>query len=180
MRLALRSRRRRQHARMRQLLALLLAAVAVAIPAARADQFEYVQLPDAQAALRRLQIGDVVHLYCAACGETASRRMTVRSSGIARIWDDPRGATVYRSPEGRAYWTVEVNGRAIDLAYVYVRDGRRWRNLAAAVGLQPVEVPIVLPEAVTGRRWLCGDGRDDTEREVFKARRDPCRAGPER
>ena len=77
MRLALRSRRRGQHARMRQLLALLLAAaVAVAIPAARADQFEYVQLPDAQAALRRLQIGDVVHLYCAACGETASRRMT--------------------------------------------------------------------------------------------------------
>lgn len=173
--------RRRQQARLRHLAALLLAALAVlAVPAVRADQFEYVHLPDAQAALRRLQIGSVVHVYCAACGETASRRMTVRSTAIARIWDGPRGATVYRSPEGRAYWTVEVNGRAIDLAYVYVRDGRRWRNLAAAVGLQPVEVPIVLPEAVTGRRWLCGDGRDDTEREVFNARRDPCRAGPER
>ena len=171
------SRRRRQHARMRHLLVLLVAAaVALAVPAARADQFRYLDLPQAQAALRHLRSGDVVHLYCAPCGETVSRRMTVRQPGIARIWAGDNGAAVYRD-RGRTFWSVEANDSMLDLAYVYVRDGRRWRNLAMLLGLHPHGVPAELPPAATGTRWRC-EGTDDNPYLAREGRRDPCAPRP--
>ena len=158
---------------MRHRLVLLLAAVlAVAVPAARADQFQYLDLPQAQAALRHLRPGDVVHLHCAPCGEAVSRRMTVRQPGIARIWADGSSAAVYRD-RGRTFWSVEANDAPLDLAYVYVRDGRRWRNLATLVGLRPRDVPAELPRGATGLRWQC-EGTGDNPYLAGDARRDPC------
>jgi len=151
----------------------LLLALAVA-PAARADQFAYLDLPQAQAALARLHEGDVVHLYCAPCGESRSRRMTVHSPGIDRVWDRRGSARVYRDDSPAGYWIVEANDTMLDLAYVYVRDGRRWRNLAAVLGLRPQDVPADLPRAATGTRWQC-EGTEDNPYLAQDGRRDPCR-----
>lgn len=150
-------------------LALLLA------PVARADQFMYLDLPTAQRALRLLHRGDVVHAYCAPCGETRSRRMTVRTLGIGRIWDRPGSARVYRDGDGDGFWSVEVNDRAIDLAYVYVRRDGRWHNLAMLAGAAPTGVPAQLPKPAIGTRWQCGDADDGNPYDtIFEQRRDPC------
>ena len=150
------------------------AALLLIVPAAQADQFEYLALPQAQAALRRLHVGDVLHLYCAPCGDARSARMTVRTLGIDRVWDGRGSARVYRDPEGTGFWTVQANDIEIDLAYVYVRDGRRWRNLAMLIGLKPVKVPAELPAGATGTRWRCGARYDNPSWTVFEQPRDPC------
>jgi hypothetical protein len=146
-------------------------------PTAQADQFAYLDLPQAQAALARLHEGDVVHLYCAPCSETLSRRMTIRSVGIDRVWDRRGSAKVYRDDDGAGYWIVEANDAMLDLAYVYVRDGRRWRNLATVLGLRPQDVPAELPRAATGARWQC-EGTDDNPYLAGNGRRDPCDRPP--
>ena len=158
---------------MRHLLVLLVAAaLAVAVPAARADQFQFLDLAQAQAALRHLRPGDVVHLYCAPCGDAVSRRMTVRQPGVARIWAGDNSAAVYRD-RGRTFWSVEASDNMLDLAYVYVRDGRRWRNLAVLIGLEPQDVPAELPRDATGTRWQC-EGTEDNPYLAEDGPRDPC------
>ena len=153
-------------------LATLLLALAVA-PCVHADQFEYLELRQAQAALRLLHAGDVVHLYCAPCGEAQSRRKTVHAPGIDRVWDRRGSAAVYVDGDRRGYWVVELDDGAIDLAYVYVRRGRRWRNLAMEIGLSPSGVPATLPTDAIGRRWQCA-GRDDNPDLSEAGRHDPC------
>jgi hypothetical protein len=153
--------------------AALLLAFALA-PAAHADQFQFVTLPQAQAALRHLHRGDVVHHFCAPCGDARSERMTVRSLGIGRIWEAPGSSKVYRDSGGAGWWKVELNDEDIDLAYVYGRDRGRWRNLADVLGLHPWNVPAVLPAAATGTRWRCGARYDNPYWTIFNRRRDPC------
>jgi hypothetical protein len=150
----------------------LLLSLALA-PTAHADQFAHLELPQAQAALAHVHRGDVVHLYCAPCGEAHSQRMTVRSLGIDRVWDRRGSAKVYRDGDGAGYWVVEANDAMLDLAYVYVRDGRRWRNLATVLGLHPQGVPAELSRAATGTRWQC-EGTDDNPYLAQDGRRDPC------
>jgi hypothetical protein len=158
-----------------------MAAVLAWAPASRADQFEYVDLDHARAALARIRAGDVVQHFCAPCGDARSERMTVRALGIDRIWDRRAPAQPYRS-DGRTYWTVVLNDHGIDLAYVYVRDGGRWRNLADLVGLQPHGVPVMLPAASIGSRWRCGmRGDPDPGNPYFPeldSKRDPCPLDP--
>lgn len=160
---------------MRMPYALLLLS-AIAAPA-RADQFLYLDLEQARAALARIRAGDVVHHFCAPCGDARSERMTVRLLGIDRIWEDDGSAQPYLS-DGRTFWMVRLNDVGIDLAYVYVRQDRQWRNLADLLGLQPQAVPAVLPPARAGTRWRCG-ARTDPEPgnpywTILDARRDPC------
>lgn len=161
----------------RPLLRRLLAALVVlllAAPSAQADQFSFVSLPQAKAALQHLHAGDVVHHFCAPCDEVRSERMTVRSLGIERIWAARGSSKVYRDPDGAGWWQVQLNDESVDLAYVYVRDGTRWRNLADLLGLQPWHVPAVLPAAAIGTRWRCGARYDNPYWTIFEQRSDPC------
>lgn len=159
-------------------IALVAACLLVGVGALRAqpappDVREYDRVPraNAQAALRRLRVGDVLHVYCPLCGDDRSRRMTVRSLRLARSRDTrPIDGDV--APAGA--WTVEVNGRPIDLAYTYVRIDRRWRNLGLTVGLAADDVPVELIARTTGMRWRCGDARDATDALDWTAPRDPC------
>lgn len=163
---------------MRMLLALLFLA-AVAAPA-RADQFMYLDLEQARAALARIRAGDVVHHFCAPCGEARSERMTVRSLGIEPVWDRRGSAEPYRS-DGRTFWKLRLNDVGVDLAYLYVREDGRWRNLAQRVGLQPGGVPAVLPAARIGTHWLCGTIPETNPANpyltVLDDGPDPCPAG---
>ena len=161
----------------RVLLLPALLAYALHAPPARADQLMFLDLMQARAALAQLRSGEVVHHFCAPCGDSRSVRMTVRTLGIDRIWDDSGAAQPYRS-DGRTFWAVELNDQAVDLAYVYVRRGRQWRNLARLAGLAPHDVPDVLPPAQVGTRWRCGTAADPDDDNPYWAilaqRRDPC------
>lgn len=159
---------------MTRLAVFALLSLLLVVPPVRADQFEFVSLPQAQAALRHLHRGDVVHHFCAPCDDTKSERMTIRNLGIDRIWDTRGSSRVYRDTEGGTWWQVQLNDAGIDLAYVYVRDGRRWRNLADVLGLHPWHVPSVLPAASVGTRWRCGTRYDNPYETILNARRDPC------
>lgn len=156
--------------------ALLALAALLASPSASADQYEWVDLPTARAAAARLRVGDVVHLYCAPCGDARSERMTVRSAGIDRIWDAPRSARPYRHGE-QSDWALRVNDVHVDLAYVYVRDRARWRNLADLLGLGPSDVPVLLEGQRVGTRWRCGGAMENPYLTRSDARRDPCANG---
>lgn len=156
----------------RRLATAALLTLAVAAPA-RADQFMYLDLAQARAALAKLRAGDVVHHFCAPCGDARSERMTVRTLGIDRIWNAPGSAEPYRS-DGRTFWAVELNDETIDLAYVYVHDGTQWRNLAALTGLEAWRVPTLLPPSRTGTRWRCGTRVDNPYWTILEERRDPC------
>lgn len=128
---------------------LLFAATLCAAPAtALADQFAYVTVQQATAALAQLDGQPLVQSYCTPCGDAKAAPVEVHGIGIERVWHWDGGANVYVDAEGRSYWEVVVNGKGIDLAYVYVRDDAGgWENLAMRLGLSPVEVPRHLAAA---------------------------------
>lgn len=118
--------------------------------AAQADQFAYLDIRQAVAALEVLDGQPEVRKYCAPCGDADAEAVAVEGIGIERVWHWDGGAKVYADGDGRSYWEVVVNGHGIDLAYVYVRgaDGR-WENLAMRNGLAPSDVPRHLPGDAT-------------------------------
>lgn len=128
----------------------LIAGLLLASGAAQADQFAYISLPQAVAALQAVPVGSTVHAYCAPCGDARSTPVRVAQVGIDRIWDGA-SARAYRDGGSAGYWTLAVNGRPVDLAYVYVRSGTGWENLALRMGLDVALVPRTLPAARTGR-----------------------------
>ena len=68
----------------------------------------------------------------------------VHDLGIARVWDDRQSARPYADGEGRTYWEIELDGKGIDLAYVYVQTPAGWENLALKLGLDATGVPRTL------------------------------------
>ena len=64
--------------------------------------------------------------------------------GIARVWDDRGSARPYDDGAGNTYWEIEVDGKGIDLAYVYVQTPAGWENLALKLGLDATGVPRTL------------------------------------
>jgi hypothetical protein len=117
------------------------------IPAiASADQFAYLDIHQAVAALDALDHAPrQVQAFCAPCGDTRATAIEVRDLGIARVWDDGHSARPYTDDAGRTFWEVELDGEGIDLAYVYVRTPAGWENLALELGLDASGVPRMLP-----------------------------------
>ncbi len=120
----------------------LAVALSLAPGNAHADQFEYNTLKDAVAAMQIVNKAKQVKYFCAPCGDNAARTATVDSTGIALVWDPvgPSSNRPYKA-DGKQYWELEINGKAVDLAYIYIPDGAKWRNLAMAIGQTPVQVP---------------------------------------
>lgn len=134
---------------MKPALALPCLALLFATPlAARADQFAYLDIKQAVAALRVLDDGQPeIRKFCAPCNDQVATPVAVDDIGIDRVWHWDGGAKVYTDDNPAGYWEVVVNGDGIDLAYIYVRrqDGR-WENLAMRIGLEPSDVPRNLPD----------------------------------
>ncbi len=117
--------------------------------AAHADQYSYVTVQQAAQALQVIAGDDIVHAFCAPCGDAQSRPVPVRQVEIGRVWEGA-SAQPYRAGDGQTYWQVHVNGEAVDLAYVYVRGAGGWENLALQMGLPAEDVPPRLAPAQTG------------------------------
>ena len=130
----------------RLLLRFAAALLALAPTIASADQFAYLDLKQAVAALDALDHAPrEVQAFCAPCGDANSQAIPVRDLGIARVWDDGHSARPYADGDGRTFWEVEINGAGTDLAYVYVQTPAGWENLALKLGLDATDVPRTLP-----------------------------------
>ena len=115
-------------------------------PVACADQFAYLDLKQAVAALAMLDRGPrTLQAFCAPCGDARATAIEIRDLGIARVWDDRGSARPYADGDGRTFWEIEINGVGIDLAYAYVETPAGWENLALALGLDARGVPRMLP-----------------------------------
>lgn len=128
---------------------LLIAVLLVLAAPAHADQYAYVTVGQATRAMDAIATSPVVQSFCAPCDEARSRPIQVRSIEIGRIWEG--GSAVPYESGGRSFWEVIVNGEGVDLAYLYIRRGDRWENLALALDLDVVKVPRYLAPAQLGR-----------------------------
>ncbi|QDQ74131.1 hypothetical protein FNZ56_09685 [Pseudoluteimonas lycopersici] len=127
-------------------LAITFAALLALLPfAASADQFAYLDLKQAMAALDALDRSPrEVQAFCAPCGDARATAIEVHDLGIARVWDDRANARPYADGEGRTYWEIELDGTGIDLAYIYVQTPAGWENIALKLGLGATDVPRTL------------------------------------
>ena len=119
-----------------------------ALPA-RADQYSYVTVQQAAQAMQVLVRNQVVHGFCAPCGDEASQPSGVERVEIGRIWEG-RSAEPYQASDGTTYWQVYLNDVPVDLAYLYVASGDGWLNLALQLGLPASDVPRRLDAAQIG------------------------------
>lgn len=108
---------------------VVLAIFAVAV---YADQAAYITQAQAQKAAAFLKDKKQIRHYCAPCDDKGDRVEDVE--------------TVEAAPAGyQQFWEVKVNGKGIDLAYVYfqTKDGK-WKNLAKEMDIKVRDVPKYL------------------------------------
>ena len=118
---------------------------------AQADQFAYMDQRQATDAMQAIGQGKDIVLWCAPCTGDVPERIAAGDIGMGRVWDSPDSSTVYKDAGGNSYWTLDVAGKEIDLAYAYVPRNGRWRNLALLLGLPAEDVPEYLPRDKTPR-----------------------------
>ena len=110
----------------------LVAALLVSFSAAAlADQCAYNTRAHATNALEFIRRGQTIAHKCEPCGDTTIRTERVRSVNVKK-----RGQ----------YAEVVVNGKGVDLAYVYTLvNGRTYYNVAGLVGCEATGVSFTLP-----------------------------------
>lgn len=98
-----------------------------------ADTVTLVTKTQADAAVSVLNITKRIKHFCPPCSKPEIR-------------DEQYETAIALSANIENYWRVSINGKSIDLAYVYfpVTDGR-WKNLAAQIGLRFDDIPEFLP-----------------------------------
>ena len=110
---------------------------------ASADQFIYNALPDALRGLQKLEAAKESTHFCAPCSNDKPRLEKVRDVGVDLVWDSRATSKPYNDGQSQ-YWQVFVNDKPVDMAYVYIRENGKWRNLAESIGLKPSDVPSTL------------------------------------
>lgn len=103
--------------------------MALACLAATADQAAIVSAEQAESALSLLTPGREIRHYCAPCGDEHWRPEIAAVVETERVEGD--GEQVQ----------VKVNGEAVDLAYLYVRQSGAWGNVARMVAAEVSGVP---------------------------------------
>lgn len=97
-----------------------------------ADQAAYVSKANAMEAVAVINKTKIIKKFCAPCEDTAALEVAVRR--VEAVDAD------YKN-----FWEVKVNDRGIDLAYTYISEDKRWRNLAIILDLPVVDVPEFIP-----------------------------------
>jgi hypothetical protein len=99
---------------------------------ALADQAAYVTEMQAKKAAEFLKEKGKIKHFCAPCGDKESRLEVIE--------------TIEAVPTGyENYWEVKVNGKGIDLAYVYyeIKKGK-WKNVAKELKIKVSDVPKII------------------------------------
>lgn len=106
----------------------------LAIPAF-ADQAAWVSRTEAARALEILAKSESIKHYCAPCDDKSVRSETIESIGLYKV-------------DGENYWEIRVNGKGIDLAYVYFEKKKgKWRNAAIEAKIDVKDVPKQLSDS---------------------------------
>lgn len=113
--------------------AALIIATCFTFPAI-ADQALYISKENANRAINLLKNVSIIKLYCAPCGDTSSKSITINKN-INKI----RGGNLNYLLEG--YWRVQINGEGVDLAYIYFPYNNKWRNVAITLNIPVQYVP---------------------------------------
>ena len=74
---------------------------------ALADQCAYISKQQAIKAISRLSLNDTIYYLCEPCGKKVAEKVLIYSLGAGTV-------------NFKNYWQVYVNGKGIDLAYVFV------------------------------------------------------------
>ncbi len=75
--------------------------------------------------------------HCAPCDDQTIRDESVDDIGIFRV-------------EGQNYWEIRVNGKGVDLAYVFFQKKGKWVNAAMQAKIDVSDVPKRLSRAQLG------------------------------
>ena len=110
-------------------LLLVIAFYLFAAPAF-ADQAIWVSQETAQQAVAILEKEKIYYDYCAPCEDKFAEKVIIKN--------------VKMIPKSDQYWAVTVNGKDIDLAYTYVKEGKQWVNLAIKLAVEVDSVPDAL------------------------------------
>lgn len=106
--------------------------ILTAATSAFADQAVYLtqkQVSDAMLQLKSVREAkqSIMH-YCDPCGENDNNRGKVESLN-----------TLNMKTMGKGQFNLLANGKAIDLAYIYIpnpdKNGKKWKNLAKHIGI---------------------------------------------
>ena len=114
---------------------LTLAAILLALftTTALADQAAYITKAQAEKAAAFLKDKKQIRHYCAPCDDKGDRVEDVTKVEAVKV-------------DYKDFWEVQVNGKGIDLAYVYFQTKNgKWKNLAKEVDVKVDDVPKHLP-----------------------------------
>ena len=111
------------------LLLVILAFYLFAAPAF-ADQAIWISKETAQQAVAILEKEKFYYDYCAPCEDKFAEKVIIKNVEMIQKSDQD--------------WAVTVNGKDIDLAYTYVKEGKQWVNLAIKLAVEVDSVPDAL------------------------------------
>jgi hypothetical protein len=109
-----------------------------------ADQCAYIRKVEAVKAATYVSVGQTIAYFCEPCGDkkfSSVKPVEVHSTELVRI--DSASSHL-----DQPYWELRLNGKGVDLAYVYVkRSAARYMNLAKLAGcsVSNVSASFILP-----------------------------------
>lgn len=113
---------------------IISAALVLAVPVF-ADQAAYISEKEAKKAVKLLKDEKMIIHFCEPCGDTSQEAVVIETIEAVK--------TGYED-----YWEVKVNGKGIDLAYVfYQRKKNKWMNVAMKLKIDVSGVSEYLPSA---------------------------------
>ena len=117
----------------------LFTAIILASLSLFADQAAWITKEQAEKGAELIKKSGEIRRFCAPCGDNFYRVEKVSSSVASKA--DAKDA-------GNTFYEVKVNDAAVDLAYVYLLSGGKWKNAATLFGIKVQGVPEILPEDV--------------------------------
>ena len=127
---------------MRHLLSLIIALSLTFSATSHADQAYYIKSAVAARALKMVSRVTNVRHFCYPCGNVTSTLESIESVEIGEI----KGEFLELDYTRTQYWELLINGKPVDLAYVYVPIDEHWHNLAMLIAHPVRGVPPVLTD----------------------------------
>ena len=99
-----------------------------------ADQAAYITKAEAEKAVALFKNKTQIKHYCAPCEDNEIKAEDIQTVEISK--------TGYQD-----YWEVKVNGKGVDLAYIYFESKKgKWKNVAIELDIEVSSVPKFLPK----------------------------------
>lgn len=100
---------------------------------ALADQAAYITKAQARRAVTLLGKQNEILHYCQPCADKTRRNETIEKIEMSKTEDGK-------------YWEVKVNGKSVDLAYIFYRTkSGKWKNVARELKIKVKDVSTYLP-----------------------------------